>query len=403
MDAGSNFDSELVLAEWPTIVTGAIGLLVLKAVTLAAATRVPRWMEPNRLSLADGVRVSLLLCGGGEFAFVVLAVAEKLNVIPTDLNAILTAIVLITMGITPLLGQLAAALSQPLANVNGNETDLSVLTNGESNGSWAKTAISSDAIVVCGYGEIGRSLIKVLDSEAGLLKNSNTVNIVAFDTDPSLVDSVLKPGPSSMVLYGNGANAEVIRSSGVSKPAAIFVSYEDHSRAIAATVRLRSAFEDTPIYARAATRAEVASLESAGATEVVVEADELPRAAPSLVRGVWRGNIVGEYADADEQLRQAAALASGVSIPEVDLLLKLFAGMDRDASGLVSVRDLENALERTSNWIASDDQIADFDAWVEATLKDEGPLDAIEFCGLYARAPDFAKRALGIAREMERK
>jgi hypothetical protein len=136
---------------------------------------------------------------------------------------------------------------------------------------------------------------------------------------------------------------------------------------------------------------------------VVVEADELPRAAPSLVRGVWRGTIVGEYADADEQLRQAAALASGVSIPEVDLLLKLFAGMDRDASGLVSVRDLENALERTSNWIASDDQIADFDAWVEATLKDEGPLDAIEFCRLYARAPDFAKRAFGIAREMERK
>jgi hypothetical protein len=87
----------------------------------------------------------------------------------------------------------------------------------------------------------------------------------------------------------------------------------------------------------------------------------------------------------------------------VDLLLKLFAGMDREASGLVSVKDLENVLERTSNWIASDDQIAYFDAWVEATLKDEGPLDAIEFCRLYARAPDSAKRAFGIAREVERK
>ncbi|KAL7526417.1 hypothetical protein ACHAWF_001760, partial [Thalassiosira exigua] len=89
MDAGSLFDSDLVLAELPTVLTGAVALLLLKALTVAAATRVPRWMEPNRLEPYDAVKLAFLLSGGGEFAFVVLALAEKLEVLPKDLGGLL--------------------------------------------------------------------------------------------------------------------------------------------------------------------------------------------------------------------------------------------------------------------------------------------------------------------------
>lgn len=414
MDAGSTFDSELVRAEWPTIVVGAVALLAIKAITLGLATRVPRWMEPNRLARADAVRVALLLCGGGEFAFVVLALAEKMSVIPQDLSAILTAIVLITMGVTPLLGQLAAALSEPLLGMSDDPLVDRMTTQakkGDKPNGDSRSVVANDAIVVCGYGEIGRSLLQILDSEISLSTKSvgydspetAKVNIVAFDTDPILINSVLMPSPSSMVFFGNGASAEVIRSSGIVNPVAIFISYEDHSRALAATVRLRSSFANTPIYARAATRAEVQSLGTAGATEVVVEADELPRAAPSLVRGVWRGNLVGEYVEDDEQVRLAAAVAAGLPLSDVDRLLELFAGMDLDGSGLVSVIELENVLERTTNWIATDDEIAEFDDWVEAALSDVGPLDAIEFCRLYGRAPACIKKAFGISRESKKR
>lgn len=47
MDAGSLFDSSLVLSELPTVLTGALALIMLKAFTIAAATRVLRWMEPH--------------------------------------------------------------------------------------------------------------------------------------------------------------------------------------------------------------------------------------------------------------------------------------------------------------------------------------------------------------------
>lgn len=435
MDAGSNFDSELVLAQWPTIVVGAISLLLLKAVTLGAATRVPRWLEPNRLTLADGVRVSLLLSGGGEFAFVVLALADKLSILPEDLSKILTAIILITMGVTPLLGQLAASLSEPLLGFEEERMTTEIVTEA-AKGYVAPFPIARDAVVVCGYGEIGRTVVQTLSDELDYLKRASSiakratqsppalsehsavngsnesasapgqdsVSIVAFDTDPILLGSPPshKMPNGTRTIYGNGASAEIIRSSGVIRPSAIFVTYEDHSRALAATNRLRPSFPDAPIYARAATRAEVQSLLTAGATQVVVEADELPRAAPSLLQGVWGGNLAGNYYPKDEeQLRIAAAQAAGTSAAEVKELLELFAGMDQDNSGLVSIKELERVLERTTNWIASDDEIAELDAWIEAALSDAGPLDAIEFCRLYGRAPDFVKKAFGVSREMK--
>ena len=66
MVAGSYFDPELVISEFPTILVGSIGLMVFKIFALGLATRVPEQFEPNRLSLADGIRVTLLLAGGGE-------------------------------------------------------------------------------------------------------------------------------------------------------------------------------------------------------------------------------------------------------------------------------------------------------------------------------------------------
>jgi TrkA-N domain len=206
------------------------------------------------------------------------------------------------------------------------------------------------------------------------------------------------PSSSFRVVFGDGANAEVIRSSGIKCPSAIFITYEDHSRVLSATVRLRASFPESPIFVRATRRSEVLSLTAAGATEVVVEADELPRAAPSLVRGGWRGRLDREYVVNEGRLREVAAAAAGVSFVEVDQLLRLFSGMDQDMSGVVTVSELERVLERSTNWIATDDEIEQFDRWIETALRDLDPLDAIEFCRLYGRAPDYVRKAFGVTK-----
>lgn len=297
--AGSLFDSDLVLSELPTVLTGAISLVSLKALTVAAATRVPRWMEPNRLEPRDAAKLAFLLSGGGEFAFVVLALAEKLDVLPKDLGGLLTAIVLITMAVTPLLGEVAAVASEAVASQSTNG-----IGDADNNmPSAEQSQVSEDAVVICGYGEVGREIAKKLgtmnsfgvaeeDDEARALSNGfpNALpQVVAFTTKPSLIDKILMPASNAAVVYGDGENPEVLRSHGVRDPRAIFVSYELHERALAATSRLRTTFADAPIYTRAQSRREAQELKSAGATEVVVERDELPRSSPYLLLGGQRG------------------------------------------------------------------------------------------------------------------
>lgn len=282
--AGSLFDSDLVLAELPTVLTGAVSLIVLKGLTVAAATRVPRWLEPNRLDPYDAVKLSFLLSGGGEFAFVVLALAEKLEVLPQDLGGLLTAIVLITMAVTPLLGQAADVASEAyLSYTVSMNTDKA---RKKQKSSAEQSQVAEDAVVVCGYGAIGKEIVnKLSDAESNTAQLSLLPQVVVFDTKPSLIDNILMPASNVAVMYGDGENPEVFKSHGVNNPRAIFISYKHHEQVMAATSRLRPFFVETPIYTRAQSRREAQELMSAGATEVVVEMDELPRSSPYFLLG----------------------------------------------------------------------------------------------------------------------
>lgn len=174
-------------------------------------------MEPNRLEPYDAVKLAFLLSGGGEFAFVVLALAEKLEVLPKDLGGLLTAIVLITMAVTPLLGVAASAVSDKYAFDHRNH---------EFNDDTGESSVADDAIVVCGYGEVGKAVIDKL----GELKDGDTgrpPSLVAFDTSPMLMSSILMPSPSAAVMFGDSSNPEVIMAHGVETPRALFVSYDE--------------------------------------------------------------------------------------------------------------------------------------------------------------------------------
>jgi len=398
MDAGSSFDIDLVLSEFPTIITGAMALIVLKAATIFAATKIPRQFEPNRLNEIDAVQLSFLLAGGGEFAFVVLALAEKLGVLPVDLGGVLTAIVLITMAVTPLLGDFAEKVTKSLTE---NQTvEVPIIEDDVGFVEVPYSQVASDAVVVAGNSEVGSMVLKVLGENTSIIPDSDDESdaglpkIVAFDNDPSLVDKLLMPSLNTLVLYGDGSNPEVLRSSGIVNPYAIFVSYHDHSQVVSATSRLRIAFRDTPIYARAQTRAEAQVIEAAGATEVVIEADELSRSSMQLLRGRWAKSVMNESVRPDEcELRTMVAAATNITPQEVDELLELFSCMDPKGTGVVDPSDLALLIRNSNTGVMSDDEIEQLESWVFSTAKSK--IDSIDFCRLYVQAPKHVKEAMG--------
>lgn len=64
-----------------------------------------------------------------------------------------------------------------------------------------------------------------------------------------------------------------------------------HEQVMAAVARLRYSFRDAPIFTRAQSRGDAQELMEAGATEVVVEFDELPRSAKALMSKVEEDNV----------------------------------------------------------------------------------------------------------------
>jgi Kef-type K+ transport system membrane component KefB len=400
MDAGSNFDLNLVMREWPTVLIGAAALIVIKALTLAVATKVPRAIEPNRLPTVDAIRISILLAGGGEFAFVVLALADKIGIVSDDLIGLLTAIVLVTMGATPILGDLAETLSEPFASTD--ETKLVTTSDSET---VEMTFVAEDSVVVLGHSEIGRAVLRVLGDQqpARNFTGAQIPNIVAFSRNPDLVDTILTPSPGTIVLYGDGNNPEVIRSSGITEPKAIFVAYQEHARVVSATARLRSAFPDTPIYARAAKRRESRDLQLAGATEIVVECDELARSVPQLMRGAWEGPLEDSDYDTTEAYRVAASAAARLPLIVVDELFELYESLDLCATGLVGRQEIVEMFRKTKKgFVASDQDIKQMERWLRSsTAAHMDPLDKVEFCRLYARAPEFVKGSFGLLRDVK--
>ena len=57
------------------------------------------------LTLQESVRIGLLLSQGGEFGFVVFSLANRLGVLPLELNKLLIIVVVLSMALTPLLNE----------------------------------------------------------------------------------------------------------------------------------------------------------------------------------------------------------------------------------------------------------------------------------------------------------
>jgi Kef-type K+ transport system membrane component KefB/voltage-gated potassium channel Kch len=412
MDAGGSFDFDLVLRELPTVLTGAFSLIILKAVTLWAATKAPEWIEPNRLPNADAVKLSILLAGGGEFALVVLALAEKVHIVPNieNLEGILTAIILATMALTPFLGEMADWLSNAaktkdaLANKSNIVTPISA--------EYPVSEVASDAIVVCGYDEMGQTLLSKLGTVIMHSTNGSTESlhdsahlnefvphVVAFDNNPSLFDLTLFPTPNTFVLYGDGGNPQVLRSTGILNPSAIIVSYHDHDKVYSATARLRAAFVNSPIYARANTRSEAQRLRNAGATEVIVEADELSRSAVALLlnEGILQAKNGLNNAPVEMQRYDIATPnLSNIIRNDTYNLVEWFECLDVEGKGYINAEDLVNVLRKTYIGIMTDDEIEQLDLWLNKKPV-KGPLNCLDFCRLVSKAPVAVQDALSEA------
>ncbi|MCO5608427.1 hypothetical protein L7F22_062637 [Adiantum nelumboides] len=171
---GTSIDIQLLLREWPNVLTLLGGLIAIKT---AITTTIGPFVG---LSLPESVQIGLLLSQGGEFAFVVFSLANRLGVLPLELNRLLIIVVVLSMSLTPFLnevGQKAAqAIEQRLDIPQGNTM-------------IAETFEANDPVVIIGFGQMGQVLANFLSTPlaSGLGGDSAGWQFVAFDLDPAQV------------------------------------------------------------------------------------------------------------------------------------------------------------------------------------------------------------------------
>ncbi|GMN63382.1 hypothetical protein TIFTF001_032455 [Ficus carica] len=232
---GTSIDMQLLFREWPNVLSLLAGLIIIKTLIITAIG--PR----VGLTLQESVRIGLLLSQGGEFGFVVFSLANRLGVLPLELNKLLIIVVVLSMALTPALneaGRKAAEIIDEKFNAEDSQ-ETEEMVNFEAN----------EPVVILGFGQMGQVLANFLSTPLAAGVDGEAVGwpFIAFDLDPSVVKASRKLG--FPILYGDGSRPAVLQSAGISSPKAVMI----------------------PIYARAQDLKHLLDLKKAGATDAILE------------------------------------------------------------------------------------------------------------------------------------
>ena len=216
---------------------------------------------PFGLSLAESVRVGLLLAQGGEFAFVIFALGRKLGFLPDDVNSFLITTVVASMALTPLLYNSGKYISRKI--------DALVRSSGGTITSEAALQdISGDStpyVLICGYGPVGQVV--------GRMLSRKFIRWVAVDIDMKQVNSAVEQ--DFPVLYGDIVRiSEIIEANSLSTPAAFVISVSIDEVVEDTLIGIRCAYPDRPVYLRAKNVEQQKEYLKRGATAMYPESFE---------------------------------------------------------------------------------------------------------------------------------
>ncbi|KAL0384371.1 UNVERIFIED_CONTAM: K(+) efflux antiporter 3, chloroplastic [Sesamum radiatum] len=224
----------LLIREWPNVLSLLAGLIVIKTLIITAIG--PR----VGLTLQESIRIGLLLSQGGEFGFVVFSLANRLGVLPLELNKLLIIVVVLSMALTPLLNDVGRKVADFIGEKFEDEGKIDGSVNFD----------ATEPVVIVGFGQKAQILANFLSTPlASGIDGDAGWPYVAFDLDPSVVKTSRKLG--FPVLYGDGSRPAVLQSAGINSPKAVMVMYTGKTRTLEAVQRIRLAFPAIPIYARA--------------------------------------------------------------------------------------------------------------------------------------------------------
>jgi monovalent cation:H+ antiporter-2, CPA2 family len=288
---GMDIDVRELLRE-PLAVAGCVvGLIIVKATIIVALGKL------FRLSWPVAVEMGLLLGGGGEFAFVSLAMAAELRVINPATATFALTVTSATMALIPLLAYVARHFASRLRAAGAMPSELMIRPSGR----------QRHAIVV-GYGRVGKVVCALL--------REHGIPYIAADSDASTVTRDRREGHD--VYYGDAADPKFLEICGLANAAGVIITIHTHDLIDQIVEHVRALRPDVLVVSRARDADHARHLYRLGATDAVPEAIEasLQLSEAALVGlGLPTGPVIASIHEKRDEIRrglQQAARAAGL-------------------------------------------------------------------------------------------
>ena len=238
LGVGMSLDLKVVAENWGIIVSGVIALMVVKGLCVYGVARLARSNH------ADALDRALLMAQGGEFAFVLYSAAANTGVIDATVNANMTAIIVLSMAITPLILILHRRFGAKPAETPE-----------------ADTFDEQHPILVVGMGRFGQ----IVNSMLQMSSHSTTV----IDLDPTTVAGLNRYGIKTH--FGDASRPELLLTAGIENARLLVIAIDNREQALSIAHFAREVNPNIDIVARAYDRLHTFDLYQAGANEIVRE------------------------------------------------------------------------------------------------------------------------------------
>lgn len=216
----------------------SIGLMLVKFLVLVVLGRA------FGLPGTSAIRLAAFLPQGGEFAFIILAVALQAYLVPGDLVDTLILSVTLTMALTPPLVTLVEAIQNRTKPVTEHGFD--------------SMPEEQPRVIVAGFGRVGQIVARIL--------RAKKIGFTALDNSPGHVDFVQRYG--NKVYYGDASRVDLLRSAQADKASLLVLTISNPEISLKTAEAVRRHFPHLKILARARNRKHAYQLMDLGVTHI---------------------------------------------------------------------------------------------------------------------------------------
>jgi monovalent cation:proton antiporter-2 (CPA2) family protein len=226
-----------VIAEKPVLVVAlAFGYMTIKGLLIYGASRL------FSLNHMNSKMTAITISQGGEFAFVIFAIALSAKIADEGTLALLTVVITMSMALSPIV----SLASEHLFKKFKVKTE------------YDKIEDEAPEVIIAGFGRFGQIF--------GRLFRAQDIRFVAIDHDSDQVDLVRRFG--NKVYYGDASRLDLLEAAGAARAKYLVIAIDDVEQSLAAVRTAKEHFKNLKIFVRARNRGHAFDLMDLGVEHI---------------------------------------------------------------------------------------------------------------------------------------